>query len=70
MEVETGLQLPDVVIFRNEKVKLIEHEASYDWKPTLFKHYSIYEHTDGEYRLKKKQPKAPQEQQTKPIEPK
>lgn len=70
VEVKMGVQLPDVVIFRNEKGKLIEQNVSYDWKPTLCKHSSKYGHTNDEYKLKKKQPNTPQEQQTKPIEPK
>ncbi|XP_070030712.1 uncharacterized protein [Nicotiana sylvestris] len=57
VEVEMDAKLPDVVMFRNEKGKLIEQRVNYDWKPTFCTHCLKYGHEEVVCMLKKKAPK-------------
>jgi len=62
VEVGMNAKLPDVVLFRNERSKLIEQKIIYDWKPILCSHCSKYGHAEEVCRIKKKLAMANAEQ--------
>ncbi|KAK4715958.1 hypothetical protein R3W88_014296 [Solanum pinnatisectum] len=57
VEVALDAQLPEKILFRNEKGNLIEQKVTYDWRPTLCKFYKKYGHSGDDCR-KKKRPKT------------
>ncbi|XP_070021784.1 uncharacterized protein [Nicotiana sylvestris] len=54
VEVGMNAKRPDVVLFRNERSKLIKQKVIYDWKPILCSYCSIYGHAEEVCRIKKK----------------
>lgn len=54
VEVEFDAQLPDTILFRNEKGQLIEQRVSYDWKPALYIYCHAYGHAKEVCRKKNK----------------
>lgn len=66
IEVEVDPNLPDKVIFRNEKGNPIEQKVQYYWKPTLCACCHKYGHSEEECRKRKNdQPASPKHQKGK-----
>ncbi|XP_060212231.1 uncharacterized protein LOC132639853 [Lycium barbarum] len=73
VEVDMGAELPDVVLFRNERGNIIDQKVVYDWKPTLCSFCKKYGHTDEVCRKKnppkQKEPEVPRVQEIQVVPP-
>ncbi|XP_060217031.1 uncharacterized protein LOC132644453 [Lycium barbarum] len=54
VKVQINTPLPDVVLFKNERGKVVEQKVTYDWKPSICKVCHKYGHTKDICRRNKK----------------
>lgn len=50
VEVKVGNELPEEVMFQNEKEVVLTQKVSYDWKPSFCEHCHKYGHVKAECR--------------------
>lgn len=63
VEVRMDTELPEVVMFSNEKGQLIRQKVQYDWKPTLCKCCGKYGHSQDSCQKKQTQKVETKDQQ-------
>ncbi|KAJ8536725.1 hypothetical protein K7X08_035126 [Anisodus acutangulus] len=59
VEVKVGEELPDEVLFRNEKGNVITQKVTYDWRPSICEHCHKYGHNSDSCMKNKKEVKGP-----------